>query len=701
MGAGACLALGAGHGVAAADTDSSDDSGSTSRSTDNDSSATSESSPRNPDSDTKSDESSDPASVPSSVKQTDADLTDADESEPSTSRTRHNRVFTLDRDVADDSRVRTLTEASDEDAPDTAVDGSEGQDESAITTADSSADASTPVVTESEVVAPEVASPTATPLTGVVTETPVKTTATIQTEAKAATKPRSPGPVATVVLNVMSALGWSARPEAVAAFPALAPWAATTPAASEATTSAQAAAIAVGSSTVTGVQTGRAQLTIPIGTNGYTTRADWYLPTQADGSVSATGVIWLQHGFLNDKSFLSALAKTLSQQTNSIVVAPNLPSFPSLRCSGCWINGVPMQQAVATMFLGDRESLNASALAAGYQGVVLPENFILSGQSAGGGFAANVGGYYAIDPLNTDSLRGVVMFDGVAFSGAMTASLERLDTLQIPVYQVAAPPQAFNSNGATTKELVAGRPGQFVGATLAGGSHADAILGSSPLIDFFAQLVTSFSPPGNTAATYTLSTGWINDLYQGLGPADGTGIYGAPDQYIVMGDTAAVVLGPPPVVDIAEYLGTWYEVGSVKQFFSIGLVNTKAVYSPNPDGSIKVVNSGNYFFNNGPKSSITGSALPVNAENNRLNVTFFGPASDRPPGNYWIVDLDPDYQWAIVSDSTGLSGFLLTRSPTVSDDFYQELLDRASVKGVRGWITRTRQPAAEQSTISV
>lgn len=702
MGAGACLALGAGHGVAAADTDSSsDDSGSTSSPADNDSSATDESSPRNPDSDKKSDDSSDPATVPSSVKQTDAALTEADESEPPTSRTRHNRVFTLKGDVADNIRVRTLTEASDDDAPDTAVDAE-------VDTAEQQGE-STPAVTESDVLAPEVASPTVAPTAAetpvAVTEAPVKTV-TIQTDAKAATKPRSPGPVATVVLNVMSALGWSARPAAVAAFPALAPWAATTPAAPAATTSAQAAAIAVGSTTVTGVQTGRAQLTIPIGTNGYTTRADWYLPTQADGSVAATGVIWLQHGFLNDKSFLSALAKTLSQQTNSIVVAPNLPSFPSLRCSGCWINGVPMQEAVATMFLGDREALNASALAAGYQGVVLPESFILSGQSAGGGFAANVGGYYAVDPRNNDSLRGVVMFDGVSFSGAMTASLERLDTLDIPVYQVAAPPQAFNSNGATTKELVAGRPGQFVGATLAGGSHADAILGSSPLIDFFAQLVTSFSPPGNTAATYTLSTGWINDLYQGLGPADGTGIYGAPDQYIVMGDTAAVVLAPPPVVDVARYLGTWYEVGSVKQFFSIGLVNTKAVYGLDPeDGSITVENSGNYFFNNGPESTITGSALPVNAENNRLNVTFFGPPSARPPGNYWIVDLDsgadPEYQWAIVSDSTGLSGFLLTRSPTVSDDFYQELLDRASVKGVKGWITRTRQPAAEQSTISV
>ena len=249
---------------------------------------------------------------------------------------------------------------------------------------------------------------------------------------------------------------------------------------------------------------------------------------------------------------------------------------------------------------------------------------------------------------------------------------------------------------------MAARPGQFVGVTLAGGSHADALIGGEPIFDIFAQLVAGVSPPGNTEAAYTLATGWINDMYQGLGPADGTGIYGTPDQYIVMGDTAAIVLAPPPVVDLGEYLGTWFEVGSVKQFFSIGLVNTKAVYSLNADGSIKVENSGNYFVDNGPESTIVGSALPVDTvTNNKLNVKFFGAPAATPPGNYWIVDLDPDYRWAVVTDSTGRSGFLLSRTPSVSADFYRELLDRVSVNGVKGRITPTRQPAAAPTSIPV
>ena len=96
----------------------------------------------------------------------------------------------------------------------------------------------------------------------------------------------------------------------------------------------------------------------------------------------------------------------------------------------------------------------------------------------------------------------------------------------------------------------------------------------------------------------------------------------------------------------------------------------------------------------GRSRRIVGTAVSLNADNNKLNVSFFGPASADPPGNYWIVDLAPDYSWAIVTDSTGSSGFLLSRTPTVSDELYQELLDRASVKGVNGRITRTRQPQA-------
>jgi lipocalin len=160
------------------------------------------------------------------------------------------------------------------------------------------------------------------------------------------------------------------------------------------------------------------------------------------------------------------------------------------------------------------------------------------------------------------------------------------------------------------------------------------------------------------------------------------------------GATAAPLpLAPSSVpVDPAQFAGTYYEQGSVKQFFSFGLVNTKAVYTLRPDGTLGVRNSGNYFFKWGPRSSISGAAVPVNPINTALNVGFGGSTpSKNPPGNYLILDRAPDYSWVIVSDSSGRSGFILTRNQTIDPKTYQQLLGQARALGVRGRITPTYQ----------
>lgn len=145
-------------------------------------------------------------------------------------------------------------------------------------------------------------------------------------------------------------------------------------------------------------------------------------------------------------------------------------------------------------------------------------------------------------------------------------------------------------------------------------------------------------------------------------------------------------------VDVERYAGTWYEIASIKQFFSVGLVNTTAEYTVQDDGSIRVVNSGRYLAANGPASRIEGKAIALDPSNARLNVSFAGDPSTEGKGNYWIVDLDPDYQWAIVSDSDGMTAFLLTRTPQVSDELRAELLRRAETKGLAvDRITPTRQ----------
>ena len=418
-----------------------------------------------------------------------------------------------------------------------------------------------------------------------------------------------------------------------------------------------------------GVTVGSSSLTIPYGPGGYVTSADWYFPPQVDGKVSAKGVVWLQGG---DTAALAPLAVRIAGETNSIVVVPVISSFEIPTQTVQYLDSVTMQQAVANMMLGDRVALAASATAAGNPGV-LPKRILFVGQRSGGGFVVDVGAS-TVDNGAAKDLLGVVMFDGVASQDQFSSSVAKLDSLGIPLYQIASPPQAGNHWGSTTEQLVALHPGQFVGVQLDDGSAMSAAI--------------------------TLATGWINDIYDGTfdptnpfygiygNPNDGTYV---PNQPIVIGETGVTVLPAPPPVDINQYAGTWYEQGSVKQDPSVVLVNVKAVYTPLPDGSIKVQNSGNSVGPSGPEWSTTGSAVPVNAFNTRLNVSFSGEHNWNEPGNYWILDYAPDYSWVIVSNANGTSGAILTREQFPSQADYNALVARAYRLGVRATITPTEQ----------
>jgi hypothetical protein len=261
--------------------------------------------------------------------------------------------------------------------------------------------------------------------------------------------------------------------------------------------------------------------------DGYTVPADWYIPNTA---APPTGLIYLQHGFLAAGPWYSHTAAALAEQTNSIVVAPSITSN-FLSCDACWLGAPPMQQAVANLFEDENTALAESALAAGYTGPI-PDQVVLVGHSLGGALVAGTG-RYMVDNETVDRLAGVVMLDGVGLDGSMASSLDEVPD-GIPIYQLGAPRYFWNLSGVGSDGLLEARDG-FVGVTLVGGSHVDAMRGGNPLIQFSQQLVSGLSRTENVAAAQILMVGWINDMFVGNRRA---GIYLDPSEEFVF-DTPA------------------------------------------------------------------------------------------------------------------------------------------------------------------
>jgi apolipoprotein D and lipocalin family protein len=126
-------------------------------------------------------------------------------------------------------------------------------------------------------------------------------------------------------------------------------------------------------------------------------------------------------------------------------------------------------------------------------------------------------------------------------------------------------------------------------------------------------------------------------------------------------------------VDIERYLGKWYEIASIPTSFTSGCTGTTAEYTLLDDGRVGVVNQCCIGDPSGRLNRIEGTACVVNCETNaQLSVCFrfFGT------GDYWIIDLDEDYQWAVVGEPSRRTLFILSRTPTLDDEIYQGILSR-------------------------
>lgn len=129
--------------------------------------------------------------------------------------------------------------------------------------------------------------------------------------------------------------------------------------------------------------------------------------------------------------------------------------------------------------------------------------------------------------------------------------------------------------------------------------------------------------------------------------------------------------------ELDRYLGTWYEIARLDHSFERGLSNITANYSLRDDGGVRVINRG-YNVEDGEWDEAEGKAYFVGDEDvGQLKVSFFGPFY----GGYNVVDLDADYQLALVAGPSRKYLWVLARRPDPPRAEVERVVRRAGELG--------------------
>lgn len=155
-------------------------------------------------------------------------------------------------------------------------------------------------------------------------------------------------------------------------------------------------------------------------------------------------------------------------------------------------------------------------------------------------------------------------------------------------------------------------------------------------------------------------------------------------------------INPVTPFDLQRYQGQWYELARLDHFFERGLTDASALYQPQADGSVRVVNRG-FDPAKGQWREVTGKAQFTGAATTgSLKVSFFGPFY----GGYHVAALDPDYRWALVVGPDRGYCWVLARSKTLAPSTKAEIVARAKALGIDIdaliWVSQARSDPAQK-----
>lgn len=129
-------------------------------------------------------------------------------------------------------------------------------------------------------------------------------------------------------------------------------------------------------------------------------------------------------------------------------------------------------------------------------------------------------------------------------------------------------------------------------------------------------------------------------------------------------------------LDVARFMGRWYEIARYEHRFERGMTHVTAEYSLLPDGKIRVVNRG---LKDGKPKEITGKARRPDPQEypGRLEVSFFlWFYSD-----YYVLEVGSDYQYAVIGSSSDKYLWILCRKPDMPQWQLEQILSSLRKRG--------------------
>jgi apolipoprotein D and lipocalin family protein len=138
---------------------------------------------------------------------------------------------------------------------------------------------------------------------------------------------------------------------------------------------------------------------------------------------------------------------------------------------------------------------------------------------------------------------------------------------------------------------------------------------------------------------------------------------------------------PVAELDLERYAGQWHEVARLPMFFQRKCMgDTTATYTRQDDGTIEVRNA--CRTDDGPLESVGAARTTETA--GALEVRFAPDWLGWVPmvwADYWVVDLDPGYEWAVVGGPGQGAMWILSREPTLDPALFARIKQRAEARG--------------------